>query len=226
MKNLNKILWGIVFISLGVLLALKALNVLKNDVFFDGWWTLIIIVPSTIGIIANRKKTGSIICFCLGVLLLLGCKGIVSFAILAKLVFPAIIVIIGLRMIFSSFFEGKTGDDIKKLKKEIRNKRTGNATFGGCDMNVSGEIFEGAELSAVFGGVKCDLREAVIEKDCLINVTSVFGGIDILVPDHIKVKTETTSVFGGVSVKKRNVKENSITLFITGVCMFGGVDIK
>jgi len=226
MKNLNKILWGIVFISLGVLLALKAFNVLENDVLFDGWWTLIIIIPSVIGIITKREKTGSIICLCIGGLLLLVCRGIISLALLAKLIFPAIIVIIGLRMIFSSFFEGKTGDDIKKLKREIRDKRIGNATFGGYDMNVSDEIFEGAELSAVFGGVKCDLREAVIEKDCLINVSSIFGGIDIFVPDHVNVRSETTSVFGGVSVKKRNVKENSITLYVTGLCMFGGVNIK
>ena len=36
--------------------------------------------------------------------------------------------------------------------------------------------FNGANLTAVFGGVKCDLRNAIIEEDALINACSVFGG--------------------------------------------------
>ena len=102
----------------------------------------------------------------------------------------------------------------------------GCATFSGCNMIFDGEVFEGAELTAVFGGVKCDLRNAIIEKDCAITVSSTFGGIDILVPQGVNVKTNTNSIFGGVSNKAKNSKDNTVTIYISGTCMFGGVDIK
>ena len=92
-------------------------------------------------------------------------------------------------------------------------------------MHYDGEVFEGAELTAVFGGIKCDLRNAVIDKDCAIQVSAIFGGIDILVPDNVNVKVSSNSIFGGVS-NKTAVCQNAPTIYISGTCMFGGVDIK
>ena len=40
----------------------------------------------------------------------------------------------------------------------------------------------------MFGSIKCDLRNAIIEKDVVINASSTFGGIDIYVPENVKIK--------------------------------------
>lgn len=48
MNNLTKILWGIVFIVLGVIIGLNALDITSINVFFKGWWTLVIIIPCLI----------------------------------------------------------------------------------------------------------------------------------------------------------------------------------
>ena len=45
MKKLTKILWGIALVLAGGIFALKALGLTNIEVFFDGWWTLFIIVP-------------------------------------------------------------------------------------------------------------------------------------------------------------------------------------
>ena len=139
---------------------------------------------------------------------------------------PGIIVIIGLKLVLGGIFGNKGRELIAHMKESSGELRAGCATFSGCNMDLSGEVFEGAELTAVFGGVKCDLRKAVIEKDCAIEVTAIFGGIDILVPEHINIKTQTTAIFGGVSDKSVHRKENAVTLYISGTCMFGGVEIK
>lgn len=76
-----------------------------------------------------------------------------------------------------------------------------------------------------FGGVKCDLRNAVIEHDCAIGASAIFGGIDILVPAGVNVKVSTTAIFGGTS-NKTAPQPNGPTIYITGTCMFGGVEIK
>ena len=85
MKNISRILWGIVFILVGGILALNLFGITDIDIFFDGWWTLFIIVPCFVGIFSEREKTGNIIGLLIGVFLLLSCQGIISFDLLGNL---------------------------------------------------------------------------------------------------------------------------------------------
>ncbi len=86
----------------------------------------------------------------------------------------------------------------------------------------------GADLTAVFGGVNCDLRKAIINQDQVINCSSIFGGIDILVPENVKVKVKSSSIFGGVSDHRKNRTESQDVkvIYINATCIFGGVEIK
>lgn len=225
MKKTSKVLWGIVLIAAGVVYALNVFHITDIDIFFQGWWTLFIIVPCAIGLFTEREKTGNIIGIVIGVFLLLCCQDILSFSVLWKLLVPAIIVIIGLKMVFTGLFGNKANEIMKKLRLEGKEPKAGCAVFSGCDMNFDGKVFESAELTAVFGGIECNLRNAIIEKDCAIQVSAIFGGIDILVPAGINVKVSSNSIFGGVS-NKTAVHQNAPTIYVSGTCMFGGVDIK
>lgn len=226
MKKLTKILWGIVLIVLGVVFALNALNIANIDVFFDGWWTLFIIIPSVVGLVTDDDKTGSLIGIAIGVFLLLCCQDILSFSMLWKLGVPVIIVLIGLKMVCGGIFGNKANKMISEMKANGKEFKTGCATFSSCNMNFDNEFFDGAELSATFGGVKCDLRNAVIPTDCAIQVSAIFGGIEIYVPQNVNVKVSSNSLFGGISNKVSNNKENAVTIYVSGTCMFGGVEIK
>ena len=227
MKKISKILWGIAFIFVGVIFALNAFGITDIEIFFDGWWTLFIIVPCFIGIFSEREKTGNIIGLLIGVFLLLCCQNVLSFDMFWKLAIPAIIVIVGLKMIFGAIFGDKAIKMLETSRKNGDDIKVGCATFSGQNLNFDGEQFSGAELTAVFGGVKCDLRQAIIEKDCAVNATSVFGGIDILVPDNVNVKVNSNSIFGGVSEKNhRTAVQGAVTIYINATCMFGGVEIK
>ena len=46
MKNRKDILWGLLLIVVGIIWGINSLGIVKIDIFFDGWWTLFIIVPS------------------------------------------------------------------------------------------------------------------------------------------------------------------------------------
>lgn len=228
MNKTNKLIWGIILIVLGLVFALNAVGITDLNLFFNGWWTLIIIIPCLVGLITERDKTGNLIGLVIGVLLLLRVRRILTFSLLWKIAVPVIVVIIGVKMIFSAFF----GDKAYKMVKEARMNEGGNfkevnATFSGNKVSFAGEVFDAVELNAVFGGVECDLRGAVIEKDCSIEANAVFGGIDILVPNNINVKINSTSIFGGTSDKRGNAKiEGAPTLYVNSNAMFGGVEIK
>lgn len=225
MKNLRRTIWGLIFIAAAIVIALNSFNVIDFDIFFDGWWTLFIIVPSFVGIIQDRNKWGAVFGLCIGILLLLSAQEIISWDMVWKISFPLIIAIIGIKMIISSFRKDKTDRIIKEIKHNTKDAQNGAAVFSGTELDFDNVVFEGANLSAVFGGIDCDLRNAIIEKDCVINVSCVFGGVDILVPDNVKVVANTTSIFGGIDVMKNN-HSGEHTIYIDGACIFGGIDVK
>lgn len=227
MKKTGKILWGVALIAIGGIFALNAFGITNIEIFFDGWWTLFIIVPCFIGIFSEREKTGNIIGLGIGVFLLLCCQNVLGFDMLWKLAIPAIIVIIGLKLILGAIFGDKATKMIVASRQNGNDVKTGCATFSGQDINFDGEKFDGAELNAVFGGVKCDLRHAIIEKDCAITASAIFGGIDIYLPDNVNVKISSNSIFGGVSEEKHHpYVEGAVTVYINATCIFGGAEIK
>ena len=56
MRKLANTLWGIVLVIIGVILTLNALDITNINIFFNGWWTLLIIIPSAIELIARENK--------------------------------------------------------------------------------------------------------------------------------------------------------------------------
>lgn len=227
MKKFGNALWGIVLIIIGLIIGGNALGITNINIFFDGWWTLFIIVPCFIGLFKENEKTGNLIGLLIGVALLLGCQNILDFDLIWKLAFPTILVIIGLSIVFKDTLGGKVSSEIKKLNEKRDGENIYCATFAGQNINFDGEKFTGANLTAVFGGVKCDLRKAIIDSDVVINASSTFGGIEIYVPSNVKVKTKSTSIFGGIENKANTEEnENSHTIYINGTALFGGVEIK
>lgn len=227
MRKLSNVLWGIALVAVGVLLALNAFNITDFNIFFDGWWTLFIIVPCGIGIITDSDKWGSIIGVIVGVLLLLCCQDILDFDIFWKLLIPAIIVIIGVKLILGNIFTNKSEKVLKSFSEKGVKLENGNAMFSGTNLNYFGQPFSGAELNAIFGGVKCDLRGAIITGDCVINCSAIFGGITIFAPENVVVKIRSNSIFGGSSDKRVNKTTAApYTLYINASCIFGGVEVR
>ena len=215
MNKVEGILWGVVFILIGLVIGGNATSLIDVDIFF------------VIGVITNKDKLGNVIGILIGVVLLLCCQGILNFEMVWKLAVPAILVIIGISIIFKNVIFDKISKEIKSVSG---NKSNGGycATFSGQDVSFDGEKFNGTDLTAVFGGIKCDLRNAIIESDTIVNTTSVFGGIEIYIPENVKVKIKSTSIFGGVGEKKKNKEdiEKAHVIYVNSTCIFGGVDIK
>jgi len=224
MKRVKEIIIGIVVVLLGVLLLLKSLGVIDNfNIFFDGWWTLLIIIPAIIGFISDKDKTTDLIALITGILLLLGARDIVSYKMVGKLILPIIVIIIGLSLIFTNLFKPKVMKNIEETDKEGRTNYT--AIFAGQEHKIT-DNYKGSNITAIFGGVDLDLRKAKFKDDIVIKPVCIFGGTDIFLPDDVKVKISSSSIFGGVEDKRNNENEGKCTVYIEAVCIFGGVDIK
>ncbi len=229
MKDLSRILWGIVLVLLGIIWGLNATGVTNIDIFFDGWWTLFIIVPSAISLVnpKNNGKVSSVICLVIGIFLLLGSLDVFDFDILWEILLPVIVVIIGLSLIFGN--KAKTTVKEKIDNTDFSNVEVITATFGEQNINKAGEKFEKANLDAVFGSIKLDLRDADLKNETFIKASAIFAGITILVPKDVEVKIKSTPIFGGVTSECLDAKTNKTikkTIYVDGFALFGGIEIK
>ena len=223
MKNAKRLIWGLVLIALGVLYGLNELNVLPFELFFKGWWTLLIIVPSIIGLFTERDKIGNLIGLLFGVFFLLCAWDILSYSLLWQLALPILVVIIGLKLVFGG--RKDKAEAVTPAGLPATAPRS-VAVFSGQEMRFSGQVFGGAEAIAVFGGVECYAGDALIHNDCTIRATAVFGGVDIHLPPTVNVKVVSTGLFGGVEDKKARAPiEGAPTVYVYATAVFGGVDI-
>jgi len=226
MNKFGNYLWGLLFILLGVVLGINALGIMDIDIFFDGWWTLFIIIPCLINLFNDKDKIGNAIGLLIGVLLLLSCRNLIDFSLVWKLLVPAILVIIGISIIFKDGINGKVKDEIKRINSNNLNKDEYCATFGEQNIEFSDEVFKGCSLQAIFGSIKSNLENVKIKDDVVINVLSLFGSNTIIVPDNVGVIVKGTPIFGSINNHKTNSKNTDKVIYINVSCIFGGVDIK
>lgn len=229
MKNIKRILWGVAIAAIGVIIGINSFGVADINIFFDGWWTLFIIVPSFLGLFERDGRLVSLIFLLAGVALLLESQNILSWEVVSKLVVPVILVLVGLSIIFKDVFKDKAAAKIKEIKNQNPDfsDKEYSALFSGQNLSFDGQLFEGCKLSAVFGGIKCDLSRAVIEKDVVIEAEGIFGGVDIILPPEVSCVVSSNSIFGGVADKhKRSVDNGVPTVYVKGTAIFGGVDVK
>ena len=181
MKKVSTIMWGLILIAIGVILGGNALGWFNIEVFFDGWWTLFIIVPCAVGLVTDKDRTGHLIGLLIGVCLLLACQNVIGFDSLWKLLVPGIIILIGLSMIFKSVFNNKFNKATKKLNEKYNKGDDSGAVFGGVDINMAGKEFKGKDVNAVFGGMSNKRKTAPKAGAPTVYVTGVamFGGIEV-----------------------------------------------
>lgn len=224
MKKYKNIVYGIMLILLGIIIALISLDLIHTNLLFNGWWTLVIIIPSIIGLLFDDDKLGNLISLIIGILLLLGVRNIIDYKILLKLFVPILLVTVGLSLILKNILESKKTLRIKELNKVKDNTKDIFATLSNENKKIIGE-FKGISIDAVFSSVELDLREAEIKKDQVINVSAIFSGVTILTNNNIKVIVKSDSLFGGVS-NHIEEKDEAKAIYINASCLFGGVEIK
>jgi hypothetical protein len=104
------------------------------------------------------------------------------------------------------------------------------AIFGGGKRHINAQDFQGGHITAIFGGVEVDLRDAGMKGDtAVIEVNSVFGGASIRIPGNWSTVMRGVGVFGGFgdrSVHPAPQIPGTKQLIVKGAAIFGGVDVR
>ncbi len=221
-KRISNILWGLIFIAVGLGVVGNMAGIWEFHVFFDGWWTLFLIVPAVISLIEKGFQIGNSVCLVIGAALLAACRGVVGWDVLSALFLPAIFIVIGLVLVMRNLFH--LGG--RKVYVDKEKRRNDSIIFSGKKIIVEDEFF-GMDCDAVFGGVVLDLRKAKITENISIDTMAVFGGVDILLPAGLKVVVSDTSLFGGCNNQYHSYSGDGIpTVYINATALFGGVEVR
>lgn len=205
MKKIENTVIGFILIIIGVIIGLNAFHITNIDLFFDGWWTLFIIVPCFFGLFKDQDKTGNIIGLIVGIYLLLYCQGLINFQFAWKLVVPVIFVLIGLKMIFKDTFNKK------KPHQNI----------------YDNQLYTGGNYDVTFNGLILDLSKAYLNEETNITISTLFGGVDLYLLDDVNIQIQSSNFLGGVDLHKRENKiENTKVIYLNARCIFGGINIK
>jgi len=105
------------------------------------------------------------------------------------------------------------------------------AVMAAVKKTVLTKSFKGGEITNVFGGTEINLSQADFEGTAKLEITQVFGGTKLIIPANWEIQSEqSVTVIGNIEDKRTsrpNVSgEAAKVLIITGVTVFGGIDIR
>lgn len=225
-KKLSYIIIGLIVIAIGVAYAGDILDFWDVKFSFAGWWSLFVIVPAVVSMVSGGINMFNVIIAGVGVLLLVGAQGILPNNNGYKLIFPYVIIVVGIFITLK-----KTRKPTEKGNNGLFSGSAGEnyfAVFGGNTPQLDGKDFRGAKAYAIFGGVELHLQNANIKRDCAIDVYSIFGSTDIILPKNVHATINSTPVFGSIDNKFVSDVENmnAPTVYIRALSVFGGTDIK
>ncbi len=230
-KNITRVLFGILLIAAAVVVFGNSVNWWTME-DFSGWWTVFLIVPGVAGLISYGFNLWSTCLVLIGGWLLAKEQGWIPNAVADSIIWVVILVLAGLKLIFGSLSRDKCPNgpvvfDGIKGANDSNNTVNYTAVFGGVDISNNSLTLCGGEVSAIFGGVTLDLRNAVPVDGAVIEANSVFGGIEIFAPQNCRIQVSGIPFFGGCECTAQRPNDAALPLLIIKyTSVFGGVEIK
>ncbi len=221
---------GAVLVIIGGLFLLKSFGIIFLNIphlIFS--WPFFMLVAGVLILVNSHKKTLGIILTALGIFFLLR-RVFDWYDLDFEVIIAVAIIALGIHIIFkqrkSPHDKGASPDSFLK-----RDTIDDISIFGGGTKIINSDNFRGGNITAIFGGSEIDLTNCKLaDGNNVVDILIMFGGTELRVPNDWNVILSVTPIFGGFSNKIRRdpnvVIDQSRTLIIKGLTMFGGGEIK
>lgn len=210
---------GLLLVLFGFLFLADQLDVADFGGIIASWWPLVVVGIGVSRLVrASGRRLGPVVVTVVGVILLLGTLDLISSV--WGLLWPLAIVGAGIWLIMH-----------RDTTAHMNDAETVHltATFGGMESVSRSPNFRGGSMTAFFGGVGLDLRQAGVGPGgAVLEVTTFCGGAEVTVPTTWRVVIEGTPLFGGFensAVGGGTLEHNVPELTVKGTILFGGIEV-
>jgi predicted membrane protein len=227
----KRVLLGGILIILGGIFLLNTMEILNfrfAHVVFS--WPFVMLVIGLFVLVNTEKKFLGGVLSGIGALFLIP-RVFPRIDYDAGIIIPFFLIVLGVYIILKRR-KLDTGSEFSSDKSNVNKDKIDDVSiFGGGTKIISSNNFQGGNITAIFGGSEINLINCQLaEGDNVLDVLCVFGGTTIILPKEWNVVINVTSILGGFSNKSiRNpsiVIDQSRTLHIKGLAMFGGGEVK
>lgn len=223
---------GVALIVIGAVIMARQAGADVPYWLFSGW-----MIPIAIGFFLGARRSfrpgGWMIAILVGVAFMI--DEYVPGIDLRNFIWPAVIIVVGLFMIFRPRRSKSDRWDSWRYDSNITSTDDSGevldmvSVFGGNKRNVITKNFKGGEAVSVFGGTEIVLSQADFTGTVTLDLTQVFGGAKLIVPANWKIQSEVVSIFASLDDKRPQTPEGADAtkvLKLIGTSIFGGIEIK
>ena len=211
-----KLILGIFFTLLGVVLTLDNLDLLDADRILP-YGPLVLVAIGLVKLRDRRAKPFAILAIAAGTLLVLFDTGFISFWIFDF--WPVVLILAGLGIVAHAF-----GFRAPTLNSE--SSSTTWAIFGVRKEKITARNYAGGRIIAFMGGCELDLTKADMENGpAELEIIAIWGGIEIKVPEGWEVIGNTVPIMGGADIRTK-AAPGGRRLIVNGLAIMAGIDIK
>ncbi len=248
-----RIVFGLIFVTLGVLWTLDNFGVLDSHSVLRFWPLAVIAfgLMKMTGTWARRNPLWGSIWFVLGCLWLLDSLAVMHFSI--GMLWPLALVAFGVMFIRRGTmgpvliggrigrrdgdpgevrFSGREGvhfaaGDVR-MPDDTSDRLEMFSIWSHVDRRVISQSFRHGEVGALMGGIRLDLRAAkTAPEGAVIDLAVVWGGVDIVVPPGMHVVNDATVLMGGITDNTLpGSSASGDKLILRGAVVMGGVELK
>ena len=227
-SNASRLVIGVSIAIAGILFTLDNLRLVHAENYL-AYWPVVLIAIGVAQLVQTRTWGGYAwsLAFTLGGGWILAENlGIISVSIWK--LSPLLLVLLGASIAWRAYWTPSApsaGAAAPQPEAYIR----ATAVMGGVERSSDSAAFLGADLVAVMGACKLDLRQASITgSEAVIDVLTVMGGVELRIPENWTVDARVLPLMGGVTDSSRRAMGQAATqrLVIRGTAFMGGVEVK
>lgn len=221
----DRIATGGLIVLIGLVLLLWTTDTIEAETFW-AWVPALFVILGLWALVKSgfRNIVGPIMVIAIAGALFLRMIGVLEAGVLGAW-WPVFIVLFGVLVVINRSrrhrrirIEGDAGD------------LDAIAVFGTTDRRIASDRFGEAEMAAIFGDARLDLRDCAIDRPpALVDVVSIFGDVELIVPAEWTIQFEVMSIFGETIDRRRSSPDresNEVELIVSGTAIFGDIEIR
>lgn len=226
-NNTVGIVLGLLFLVIGAGYLAEVFGIVDDfTIFFEGWWTLFIIIPCFCGLMGkNGGKVIYLIGIAIGLFFLLAEQDIIDTSKLWTLLVAGIFVLVGINLLLPKGKKEETGSkEAERFADRFDRENTYKETKTSYTTTAEGVVYEDAPEVTIEPGVDSAHSNNYSGDREKIVCSAVFSGRDIHVDNSYFNGADLSVLFGGIDMNLKNaIVTRNVTIEVKAI--FGGIDL-